>query len=53
MPWWTLKGGYEAARDMAQLKGSPAEVRYGLSEEAAAAAQAKVRPCTHPVEGGM
>ena len=27
LPWWTLQGTYEAARDMAQLKGSPAEVR--------------------------
>lgn len=40
LPWWTLQGGYEAARTMAQLQGTPAEVRYGLSEEAAAAAQA-------------
>ena len=43
LPWWTLQGSYEAARDMGQLKGSPGEVRYSLSEEAAAAAQAKVR----------
>ncbi|GAX75565.1 hypothetical protein CEUSTIGMA_g3008.t1 [Chlamydomonas eustigma] len=40
LPWWTLEGSYEAARDMGMLSGSPREVRYNLSEEAAAAAQA-------------
>jgi len=42
LPWWTLKGTYEWARDVGQLKGTPEEVRYSLSEEAAAAAQAQV-----------
>lgn len=48
LPWWSLQGDYEAVRDIAQMRGSPAEVRYNLSEEAAAAAQAKVRvPSLH------
>jgi hypothetical protein len=42
LPWWTLEGGYEAMRVAAGLSGTPEEVRYNLSEEAAAASQAKM-----------
>ncbi len=42
LPWWTLQGGYEATCKIARMTGTPSEVRYNLSEEAAAAAQAKM-----------
>lgn len=42
LPWWTLENGYEAMRVAAGLSGTPEEVRYNLSEEAAAASQAKM-----------
>lgn len=42
LPWWTLEGGFEAMRAAAGLSGTPEEVRYNLSEEAAAASQAKM-----------
>lgn len=42
LPWWTLTHGFEAMRSVALLSGSPEEVRYNLSEEAAAAQHAKM-----------
>ncbi|KAG1677762.1 hypothetical protein FOA52_001074 [Chlamydomonas sp. UWO 241] len=42
LPWWTLENGYAAAVATGQLEGTPAEVRYNLSDEAQARAQAKL-----------
>lgn len=35
LPWWTLQAGFETLRSMAQVEGSPQEVKYLLSDEAA------------------
>jgi hypothetical protein len=42
MPWWTLRASLAELQTQANLSGSAEQVRYALSEEAAAAAQAQV-----------
>jgi hypothetical protein len=42
MPWWTLRASLAELQPVARINGTPEEVRYALSEEAAAAAQAQV-----------
>lgn len=50
LPWWSLSGSFEEVARMGKMTGTPEEVRYALSEEAQAAAQAQVSKMPQPKE---